>query len=364
MFFNKKKPKLDAKVRFQHKQFTTKLDSARSYKRSSRAVPEAKWEKTLVSIGLSERWSQVAALFLLAGLLYLIYIPNFLSLQDIKISGLSDAQSNELESEIRKQIADAPFYDPQYNLVFLNQKLIARAVGNIPSIDYVATISKNYLNKSLTIDAASKYERFLVSSPLQVYDVYNDGTLKQIAGVSLADWESHQNEKMIKVKLHQKFNYSSNTDLFKQPLFNYISALSDNLSLLEGQKLAYLTFREPEKEVEPELPLQAEPAPVEGEETPAEELPEPPAEPVVIEIPSVELPINSSEVHVVFYKNNDVRRTYRVIFDSTSDPKKNLAELKLLLSQTAPDRYDQLSYIDMRIPDKAFICLESAPCSE
>lgn len=364
MLFSKKKSKLDPKVRFQHKQFTTKLDSARSYKRNARAVPESRVERVFYTLGITARWSQILLAILILGLLYLIYIPNFLSLKQISIAGLSEEQSGALEQAIRQEIKDSPIYYPEYNLLFLQKDLIYRAVGKVPSIDYVGTIKKDLQNQSILISAASKYERFLVANPTTVYDVYNDGTFRHEAGVLRADWDTLQNPTMIKIKFGQTFDWQANQPLFRDDLFAYIKNLADGLPIVEPQKLAYLGFREPkppEQQLEPEANPEASPAAVEvpiTEPAPIEPAPEP--EPEILKI---DLPFSSSEVHAVFYKNNDLRRTYTVIFDSTADARKSLEELKLLLSQTTPERYDQLSYIDLRIPNKAYLCLLNTPCA-
>lgn len=365
MLFSKKKPKLDSKVRFQHKQFTTKLDSARSYKRTARAVPESRAERALNTVGITSRWSQVMLGILILGLIYLIYVPNFLSLKQISIAGLSDTQSNELEQAIRQEIKDSQFFDPQYNILFLEKDLFARATRKVPSVDYISSVKKDLQTQTVYITAASKYERFLVANPEKVYDVYNDGTFKQEAGVSRADWEQHQNPNMVKVHFFQMFDVQPNQPLFREDLFAYLKALVDGLPIVETQKLAHLGFREPIAEAQSE-PL---PEPVAEVETPPPSSePKTPTESQPVEqskeVLRISLPFSSSEVHATFYKNNDLRRTYVVIFDATADARKSLEELKLLLSQTAPERYDQLKYIDLRIPNKAFLCLESAPCAK
>lgn len=360
MLFSKKKPKLDPKVRFQHKQFTTKLDSARSYKRNARAVPESRVERVLNAFGITARWSQILLGILILGLLYLIYIPNFLSLKQISIAGLSDEQSGQLEQAVRQEIKDSPIYYPEYNLLFLQKDLIYRAVRKVPSIDYVSAIKKDLKGQTIFISATSKYERFLVANPEKVYDVYNDGTFRHEAGVARSDWEQLQNMNMTKVKFSQNFDFQPNSPLFREDLFAYISNLVDGLSIVENQKLAYLGFRELKAEAPPQPTPESVPdsAPT---DQPTQPEPQPTPEPK--EIPKITLPFSSSEVHAIFYKNNDIRRTYVVIFDATGDARKSLEELKLLLSQTPPERYEQLKYIDLRIPNKAFLCLESAPCA-
>lgn len=369
MFFNKKKAKLDSKVRFQHKQFKTKLDTARTYKRSSKAVPDSGFGKFMSSVGLRSRWSQGLFFVLLGTLFYLAYIPNFLSVQNISISGLSQEQTEQLDAAIRKQILDSSFFNPQRNLVVLQTETIIAAARTIPSIDYIASIDKDLSSQTLYVNAASKYERFLVATPEKVYDVYNDGSLTREAGLIRTDWSGTLTPSMIKVQLYQEFDFETHRQLFHPDLMNYLNRLLEQVNLIEGQQLAYLTFREPEAP-EPinqptveQIPIETE---VDEESVPEGEETSQAVEEVLIEaepLPKLSLPYNSSEVHVVYYKNNDVRRTYKVIFDATADPVKTIEELRFLLAQTAPDRYNRLFYIDMRIPDKAFICLENTACS-
>lgn len=361
MFFKKKKSKLDPKVRFQHKQFKSKLDSARSYKRTSRAIPESSFDRVMTAIGLPARWSQILVLVLFAGLFYLAYVPNFLSIESIHIQGLSDAQAQDLEASLRRQIADSHFFNPQHNILFFDKDSVDRALADVPSVHFIASLNKDIRGRSLYIEAESKYDRFLLAAPEQVFDVYNDGSLHQQSGVSRIDWDNHLNQSMIKVRLYQNLQFSANQAVFHRDLFAYMNRLIDVLAEVEGQQLAYLTFREP-----------ALPQPVAVEQPITEDLVEEDGqteeviEPVVVEpqIPNIQLPFNSSEVHAVFYKNNDLRSTYRVIFDATADAQKSADELRLLLSQTAPDRYDQLFYVDLRIPEKAFLCLENTACAK
>lgn len=369
MFFNKKKPKLDSKVRFQHKQFKTKLDIARTYKRSSRVVSDSRFDKLLNSIGLRSRWSQGLFFVLLVTLFYLVYMPNFLSLQNISISGLSREQAQQLDAAIRKEILNSSFFYPQRNLVVLREQTIFDAAKTIPTIDHIVSINKHLGSQTLYVKAMSKYERFLVATPEKVYDVYNDGSLARESGIGRSDWLGTINPSMIKIQLYREFDFEANRQLFHPDLMNYLNRLLEQVDLIEGQQFAYLTFREPEVPKPPQPPtgeetmVDKEPAtetsPTAGEESTAEGAVAMQPQP----LPKLSLPYNSSEVYVVYYKNNDVRRTYKVIFDTTADPVQTMDKLRLLLAQTEASRYNRLYYIDLRIPDKAFICLENTACA-
>lgn len=378
MFFKKKKPKLDAKVRFQHKQFTTKLGSARSYRRTTVAVPESSYQKWLSKIGLGSLWSQIlVGAIILAGL-YLAYFPNFLSIKEISISGLSQSQAHDLESNIRDQITESKFYTAQNNLLFFDPELVQVAASKLTSVNKIDKIKKNYKTKTIEIFAEAKYEKYLVATPDKVLDVYNDGSFKAESGVSRSNWATTENSSMTKVVLYQDVNVQNGQQFFNENLRDFLSSLSDQLRALETYQLAYYSFKEPEPEVVPVVKPEESSLELRGISTPEErnmdvqsdtakpneEQSTQPAQPIE-PAPALELklPFSSSQVNAVFYKGTDKKRLFKVVFDSTKDSQKAVNDLKILLLQTNPDRFNQLSYIDMRIDGKAYICLLNSPCN-
>lgn len=366
MFFNKKKPKLDAKVRFQHKQFTTKLGSARSYRRTTVAVPESNFQKWLAKVGLGSRWSQIGVGLFVLAILYLAYLPNFLTLKEIKITGLSETQTHDLESKVRDQIADSKFYSAQNNLFLFNTQLVQRAAAQLTSIDSIKSVKKNYKTHTLEVVAESKYEKYLTATPDKVFDLYNDGTFKSESGIKRSDWLNIENPSMIKIQLYKTATAQNGQQFFDSNLLKFLTTLNEQLNSLSNLKLAYFSFKETKAEVvtapaleEPATsnlesgsesnPLQTEIA--QGEQSKTDQNSD------------LKLPFVSSEVNSIFYKDTEKKRFFKVIFDSTRDSAKAVDDLKLLLAQTNPDRFNQLDYIDMRIESKAFICLLNAPCA-
>ncbi len=245
MFFRKKPKKLDSKVRFQHRQFTAKLGTARTYKRQARSVPELKVDKFLAKIGLRSRWSQILLGLIIAGFLYLIYVPNFLSLQTIVITGVSESQARDLEMALRDEIANVGFYNPQSNLLFFDERLVQKALVKVPSINFVAEFKRNIREQSISINAEAKYEKYLVATTDKIYDVYNDGTLKSESGINRKDWESHENQQMLKVLLHSNVTPENNKMFFHPDLYKQINSLAEYFNSLDGQALAYLDNERP-----------------------------------------------------------------------------------------------------------------------
>ncbi len=376
MFFKKKKPKLDAKVRFQHKQFTTKLGSARSYRRTAVAVPESKLQRWLANIGLGSKWSQILVGLFVLVIIYLIYLPNFLTIKEIKISGLSESQTHDLDSRIRDQITEVGFYRAQNNLFLFNDDLAKTAAAKLASVNSILQVKKDYKNQTLIIVAESKYEKYLVATQEKVFDVYNDGTFKAEAGVARDNWINIDNPNMIKVELYENANSQNGQQFFDPTLQQFISTLNDRLKIMENFKIAYYSFHDPkvdrvvthddiaEQVQSAEKPATASAAISTSEDIEPASTSEAQTTPTAQENPELKLPFNSSEVNVVFYKGADKKRFFKVIFDATRDSQKTMEDLKLLLAQTAPDRFNQLDYIDMRIDSKAFICLLNAPCAK
>ncbi len=380
MFFNKKKkPKLDPKVRFQNKQFNQKLNEARTFKRTARPVPEGGFDRFLKRVGLGSIWRQIFFALLVFGAVYVVYAPNFLSVQSIKVEGLSEADTAKVQTAIQDDLNKVPFYNPQRNLLFLSKARVQRILSQMPGIDIVENIDKQFKEKTLYVTLRAKHEKFLVRSSDTVFDVYNDGLLKGQAGLNYDAWLGVQNPGMIKVDLGAKVagipqDHKEIKQFFSKDTIKYMTKLNDAIKGIVGSSLAYFSVRIPELKdqqeiIESNLPTTPEanltPEDVPDEALPETEIDQPIAEDVK-EAPvsnvEVNLPINVDEFNLVLQKGTDPKRTFSVIVDTKENPEQLVQRLNLLLSQTAPDRYNNLFYIDLRIQTRAFVCLLNSPC--
>lgn len=355
MLFQKKNKKLDSKVRFQHKQFTGKLITARNYKRTAAAIPETKFDKFLAKIGLGSKWAQIGVGLIVLALLYLVYLPNFLTVKNIAITGLSESQARDFEIAIRDEIANGNFFYPEKNLIFLRNAVVYDAMAKVPSVSKVSLIYKSLAKQELTIEAESKYEKYLVATPSKVYDVYNDGLLKGESGIKRDQWAAISNPNMVKIELAGDIQSDDAGKFLHASLVGYLENLNTKLGQIHNLKTAFYKFEDsPQPETvkikTDELQTNIE------EDQPSVEITQP-------ESRQLSLPINSAEVHAFIYKG-DSQNTYRVIFDATKDVQKSIDNLKLLLSQTSPERLMQLSYIDLRLEERAYLCLQGAPCNK
>jgi hypothetical protein len=386
MIFQKKKPKIDPKIRFQNRQFNQKLQEARTFKRTVRQVPDGSMEKFLAKIGLGSRWMQILVALVVLGVVYVIYAPNFLTVQAIKVEGLPDDQRKLVESAIEESLNNPPFYNPQHNLFFMSKVRVTQAAMSVAGIDAVEKISKNFPQKTLTLQVKPKHERFLVRSNEQVFDVYNDGTLKGVAGLNRDAWLGVQNPGMAKVDLGGTVPQQESRQFFTPETVQYIIVVQEKLKGIVGSPLAYFSVRIPqlkeqqdlidaaeeqqrklreEVEAEHDANTNADSEEEDKEESGKQEE-EPPVEtqaPSTLPKIDISLPIRADELDLIFNKGTNQQRTFKVIVDTKENPDQLVQRLNLLLSQTAPDRYNNLSYIDMRIPSRAFVCLLNSPCT-
>jgi hypothetical protein len=368
LFSKKKKTKLDPKIRFQNRQFNQKLHEARSFKRNVRQVPESEFARFLAAIGLGSIWRQMFVIFAVGGIAYLVYFPNFLTWHTVSVSGLADTEQALAQDAITNSLLSAPFYNPQKNMLFVSKERIAEAAFQSSAVDEIISIKKDFKNKVINIHIKAKHERFLVRTPESVLDVYNDGTIKGQAGIKLDSWPTTFNPQMLKLDVPGKIVDNGAKEFLVSNSVVYLDEISTAVKGITGSTLSHIKIVLPEvrQPAPPEVTEESEDAIVEedksSDESENEEVSEPTNDQFPIAYPEVTLPLKADEIELVFQKGN-TQRTFRVIVDANEKPAELVDRLNLLLSQTAPDRYNQLSYIDMRIKIRAFVCLINAPCN-
>jgi hypothetical protein len=391
MFFQKKKTKIDPKLRFQNRQFNQKLHQARSFKRNVRPIPEGGLAKLLNQIGLGGRFAQAMLLLMIFGAIYLVYIPNFLTWRSVTVEGVDGELKVKAQQAINKAVSDAPFWTAQRNLMLLSKDRVEAATLSVLGINQVEEVVKNFNDKSVLVKVSAKQERFLVRDSARVYDVFNDGSFKGQAGLEHNAWESVQNPGMVKIDISGliPYDFTQNNPqfLFSSEVAGYIIDLQKELLGIPGSPLAYLAFGQQDQPAAPEpqsepggeeivgQPAELEPAqpdadldaeqPTNAEEAgegAGEEAGQPaPAEPAApLE---TKIPLTAEELVLVLSKGSS-NRFFKVFIDRSEPPRAVVLRLNLLLSQTAPDRYNNLSYIDLRLKQRAFVCLLGAACNQ
>lgn len=361
MFFNKKKkPKLDAKVRFQHQQFTKKLDQARQFKRAPRSVPDSRIDKWLMRLYLGTRWSQIGLGLLILGLVYVVYVPNFLSVQKISVQGVNDSDRLLIEGAIRQAIGDAPVYNPQHNILFLSRERIKTAALSTAAIYEVVDVKKQFKERSVSVSVRPKYFRYYIKDSGRVYLVYNDGTLYESRDISMTpeaiqQWESNTDSSIVKIAIGGTIS-SDNRQVLSNSLLEDFETALRTIQNITGSSLSHflveaVTAKSP-------LPTVATDIPGSDGSSIRNAPPQKSVDTVFV------TPLSVDEFRAVFRKGGDGPQVFTVIFDAKSDLTKAAERLSLLLSQTPPDRYQSIDYVDMRLENRGYICLLNTPCAQ
>ncbi len=374
MFFNKKKPKIDPKIRFQNRQFNQKLQQARTFKRTAKPIPDGRFSKFLISVGLGGSFRQILFAFCVLGILYLVYFPNFLTLKQIEVEGLPNEDRSVIEAIIRDDIAQVPFYNPQRNLLFLSKDRVSRILQDYPLVNSIEKIDKQFKGQTLKISVLPKHETFLVKSDNKLFTLYNDGFLKEEMNFEQPKWDVPHTSKLIRVDILAKINHTPEKSFLSESTTSYIREQAHLLQGITGSRLAY--FKIPLSDQVSPLPPEAEVETL-SEEVSLDNTNEPVTEPVstaetepvavpveVKPLSEVNTPIVLEELNIIMQKGDNADRTFTVLIDPKEKAQNLVERLRLLLSQTSADRYDRLDYIDLRVSDRAYICLKQTVCSK
>jgi hypothetical protein len=319
--FGKRQKKLDPRVRYQHQNFTRKLQQARGYKRESQPLPEDWRGYILTKLGLKTRFSQILSIIVLFGLIYLVFIPNFLSAKNTKVLGLGEEDTKRVEADVTTYLNDAPFYLAQHNLVFLSKGRLAQELLQDKKIFRVKEIKKSLLSRTVTVTVEMKAPHFVAKRNGQVYSIYNDGSVQEQLNLDASQWLTARPE-LVKIEDHNIDSIYPDQAYLSPDLINKINLIVERFKPAVNNEIDYFVI-------------------------PANN----------------NLPLQPDDVVVMVKKPNN-KPDYKVIFDASQNWDEAFNKLTLLFSQMPVDRYNKLIYVDLRFADRAFLCLADALCAK
>lgn len=360
MFGRKKPKKLDPRIRYQHTDFTRKLDRARHYKRAVKQSRESGGFDSynfLPALGLKTVLAQALAIVIAAGLVYLIFVPNFLSAKTINIQGASGDDAVYVRADVQNYIGGAPFYNPRQNLLFLSKSGLSHSLLGDSRIYKVTAIKKSFFHRSISVAVELKTQRFVVNRNNILYSVYNDGTVQDVITADPAQWLG-LNPGTIKLKDDAPDPLSPGTKYLSDQFLGQLDRLIGRFTPVTGQDIDYFAVPTVIGAAPPPQPL------ADSTATGSSLITQPP-QPATTIISS--LPLQPDEVDVLVRKKipnyKGSAPDFKAMFDTSTDFETVLAKLQLLLSQMTPDRYNRLAYADMRFENRAFICLVGTACA-
>jgi hypothetical protein len=351
----KKQKKLDSKIRFQHTTFTKRLDEARNYKRKVTPKAEGQADSILARLGLRTIYSQIAALLIVVGIGYLIYIPNFLSIKGVEVKGVSDEDRGRLQTRVFDYFNHTPFYNPQRNIFFLGKGRLENFLLLDGKVYKVTEINKNFFSRSLTITIQPKNRSFIVKRPEGVFAVYNDGVVEQQLDTDPEKWLEIE-KGSLKVLDETEALVQAHTKYFSDNLAGILQTVQSQFTQLTNQELDNVSV----------------PQQIIYKDTPDEIATGTATTPALLEekiqetVKTLSLPLEPEDLNLIVKKLNykGSSPTYKVVISTQRDLAETLKNLFTVLSQMAPERYRNLHYIDMRFENKGFVCLINTPCAQ
>lgn len=363
----KKKKKLDPRVRFQHESFTRKLDRQKRFQRRARPIPEGDFGKFLAAIGLESATSRLAVLACLLALAYIVYIPNFLFIQDVEISGMSDADAATLHQNVDQFFRSSLVPFPQKNLLFLSKrKLSFYITEHNQHVWKVDRIQKKPFNH-LVIQLQAKQERYVVSTPDGAFIIFNDGTAARKIDSDATKPENQPLSGLIKLVVDSISSPAIGEAILSTGVAGKLQQLADYFSAQIQRPISYISLAASNQEVVTpaaetvDAPTAVAAATSGANHTAAGTSSLNSALQTPVEHAKATLPLDPQEFYVYTPRKSD-GRDFRILFDTRGDFAAALTQLKLLLGTLGSDKMANLVYVDLRLSDRAYVCMINTAC--
>lgn len=345
MFKQKQSKKLDPRVKYQRPQFKQQLARARSHRRPSGmgffgrlllALRGVRWRAVLIGLAIA------AAAF------YVCFVSNPLFTRTVVVNGVSDAVRSEIEQQAQQYLSGRYLALPRRNLLFLSRKDLADYIAVVnPHVWQVTRVEKQWPS-TIVLSVLAREPVFAWSHESEHAVIGNDGTV-------LPEGEA-QGRVLLTVtgllpgRAVVGEKYVSGSVLSTLMVLKNSFASVTNMPELSRVEFVPLIAKE-------QAPL-ASPSPVAP--TGIGVVPTP------TQLPPVPTPLNVApqelRAHVPAHPPRGTP-SFVVLFSVSADTVDALQKLKILLAEQPASRLARLAYVDMRLPSRAFICLQNTPCA-
>jgi cell division septal protein FtsQ len=301
------KNKFDKKVRFQKHNFQTQLKEARNYKRQPGEKSKSGLKNLFLKISRISVVKNIIFIFFLAGLVYIIYIPNFLYIKSVEISGLPQKQTEELTTRINTYLDNKSFL-PQKNLLLTSKNKLKLVLKNDSNISEIQSIQKKW-SSTLKISLLPRIAAYEVNSGQETYKLANDGYI--IEKNQLGAFASSTQSSLKNIVLTGSQNYQIGEKAVNLSELNKINFFKQELPKISGSEIVSFKF---ENFLSPDWFIDF--------------------------TPGFQLKINSQE-----------------------NLEKTLLEFKSVTQNLPKIDLQRLYYIDLRFKNKAYVCFKQTACS-
>jgi hypothetical protein len=315
-----KKRKLASQIRFQQQAFVRELRQAQQYKRHADPLPEAGLRWWLRRLGLGGWIARGVTVLIIAAFIYILYVPNFLWITNITITG-AEGQAGEQITGTIKDYFNKRSYFPQANFLALNTDRLGMYVKDHNSDIYrVLKVDKQF-PRTVAVTVVLRQDFFVIERLSERIIVSNDGTIARVEHHDQAVPTAEQNINLLRIQLPE--SWVPVDEVFAERSLNSLTVLKEQFTTITGLQLRKVEFLSaPQKLEEPRKVI----------------------------------------LHVTDTSKNP--HSYEIFVDIPSDIASAMARLKIALEQLGPATASQLAYIDMRFGNRGFACLVNTPCAQ
>lgn len=305
--FGKKRNKIDSKIRFQNPRFKKHLQTARGYKRPTRSIPQTDWGVFLTKIGLNNWKTRVTILVIFGVFFYIIYIPNFLFIKSIEVTGASTEINNSI-TESTNTYLQKKFPTPERNILLLSkQKLNNFLLNNNSNLVNINVIQKKFPSK-LLINITPRISSLLLQLGDDRYLVSNDGLVLEKIYSSTT---TPNTENLLQLKIDETNTLIIGKQILDQTTINFLHEVYTKLPNIIKSDIVSFELSTP----------------------------------------------NSSDLSIY------TKKGYKIFIDLILEKEKTLSRLNLLFSQQSATEINKFYYVDMRFEGRGYVCFKDSACT-
>ncbi len=328
----------DKNNRFHKITFTHRLKTAQNYKRPVRPVPESPWAVFFAQFGFKSGVAFMLAVICIAALSYLSFFHNFLWVQKVEVHATNTTIEHQVKDSVDIFLAGKALrLFPRANFFAISKRNLQwRIQQDVLAVKQVSIII-HPLTRVLEIRVTPRKEQFLVTTKQASFILFDDGVVAKRLEETTAT-ASETAARLISLQIDAPISADVGASLLQKSDMENIAFVH---SVLSGQ------MHLPVVKYELFLPGFIPP-----------EVPTASTTPRSASIFSDH--VSPEDILVILSGTNS---TFAIYLPSTQKLSGAVNRFVSLWGQLDEARIKNLSYIDMRLEHRGFLCLRNTPCA-
>ncbi len=300
--------KSNSRLRFQQTGFKRQLENARHYRRQPYVVPESRMERFMATLGPGPWYIKAAILVVVFGLAYAVYIPNFLFIKQVTVTGFKIQEQKDVQALVQTYFSENRI-KAQQNILFLSKHHLSVFLKeNDNGILAVNSIRKKFPN-SIEISIQPRISKFFARTSDAQYIISADGYVQESVPATTT---TSPHSSLITITLPGEESLFLNSHFVADDLAGLLQTLNTRLPAIIGSQVASFSLE------------------------------------------------NADSIDITANLPNN----RRLLFDRKSDMEKVLANLRLLYANLPDDQKNNYDYIDMRFNNRGYLCTKGSSCTQ